>query len=578
MDLRRQISRRSAKLSVDGELRRRSQRHSKLSSILEPGRPKSPLATVPSPTSQGEGDSNLDSDTAEVHSFNWDLNPSGNPEDDDGDLDDAANAYKKQSGRRRCNWIHVTYKHLPFALQCFLAAFLGDCLIFACLGLPDLIFSNEKYLSRPRPLQEWTSNVNVGGMPLLIWAGYLMISYSLHWLTRYILGVAPFLLQRSLVLAVGNYYEETLESWLSYLRAMHGHLTFAAWALLSNVLWNLLIGKNKLVEWQWQKDYITSLDLDPKAPKVTLWWEYVSLVLIAILIASIAWSAKKFFVCFIVSRYQRTAFSMRIKRMRFASDILRALKRVDPVRPKGGIKREMVSPDLAKSNQYSISVAVEGNNHSRESTGNAGITSKPTLKSRGAARIRALFARKAQRIAREIGHTLLNPEILRAAKHIPPTVTDASHLARNLFHKLVHHGQANLRWQNFESLFDTTIDAKRAFRLFDKDGNGDVSKQEFRDIITGLVKEKQNLEDSMQDASSAVGSLEGLFSFIALCVIFFFVSQVFSLNINFASLLALVVPLSFMFGSTAKDLFEALIFLFVYQSFAVGDRCEFKLL
>ncbi|MEY4699339.1 MAG: hypothetical protein RIR85_759, partial [Pseudomonadota bacterium] len=39
-----------------------------------------------------------------------------------------------------------------------------------------------------------------------------------------------------------------------------------------------------------------------------------------------------------------------------------------------------------------------------------------------------------------------------------------------------------------------------------------------------------------------------------------------------ASMLSLLVPFAFVFGSTFKDLFEALIFLFVHNCFSVGDR------
>lgn len=61
--------------------------------------------------------------------------------------------------------------------------------------------------------------------------------------------------------------------------------------------------------------------------------------------------------------------------------------------------------------------------------------------------------------------------------------------------------------------------------MFDKDGNGDISRPEIRATILAAYKERKFLARSLQDVSEAVSTLDRLFQVAALIV-----SQVFYLD------------------------------------------------
>lgn len=87
--------------------------------------------------------------------------------------------------------------------------------------------------------------------------------------------------------------------------------------------------------------------------------------------------------------------------------------------------------------------------------------------------------------------------------------------------------------------------------------------------------ERQSLVHSLNDTKTAVEELNKLASVIVLVVIIivwllimgFLTTKIL---VFISSQLLLVV---FMFGNTAKTVFEAIIFVFVMHPFDVGDRC-----
>jgi hypothetical protein len=71
---------------------------------------------------------------------------------------------------------------------------------------------------------------------------------------------------------------------------------------------------------------------------------------------------------------------------------------------------------------------------------------------------------------------------------------------------------------DFYSFFRTREEADHAFGLFDKDGNGDISKRELRSGCIRIYRERKNLARSMRDLSQATGKLD-----IILMIIFIIV-------------------------------------------------------
>lgn len=71
---------------------------------------------------------------------------------------------------------------------------------------------------------------------------------------------------------------------------------------------------------------------------------------------------------------------------------------------------------------------------------------------------------------------------------------------------------------DFYPAFKNEHDAEAAFSVFDKDGNGDISRPEIRATILAAYKERKFLARSLQDVSEAVSTLDRLFQIAALIV------------------------------------------------------------
>ncbi|TKY72848.1 Mechanosensitive ion channel protein 10 [Spatholobus suberectus] len=104
---------------------------------------------------------------------------------------------------------------------------------------------------------------------------------------------------------------------------------------------------------------------------------------------------------------------------------------------------------------------------------------------------------------------------------------------------------------------------------------GRIKRKSLKNWLVKVYFERRSLVHSLNDTKTAVDDLNTLASVIVLIVIIivwllimgFLTTQVL---VFISSQLLLVV---FMFGNTAKTVFEAIIFVFVMHPYDVGDRC-----
>ncbi|KAL7748728.1 hypothetical protein RI367_005882 [Sorochytrium milnesiophthora] len=149
----------------------------------------------------------------------------------------------------------------------------------------------------------------------------------------------------------------------------------------------------------------------------------------------------------------------------------------------------------------------------------------------------------------------------------------AARTARRLFAAL-SNGRTHLHMGDFADHFRTPADTKRVFELFDIEGNGNITKRELRDALVGLYKEKKHLIQSKSDLVKVCRKLDRIFWCFtllmwSLCVIVIWGG---SLSSTLVPLGSFLLALSFAFGSTAKSLFESLVFIFGTHPYDVGDR------
>ncbi|KAF9353615.1 hypothetical protein BGX26_008620 [Mortierella sp. AD094] len=160
------------------------------------------------------------------------------------------------------------------------------------------------------------------------------------------------------------------------------------------------------------------------------------------------------------------------------------------------------------------------------------------------------------------------------AKDINST-DNAKRLAKSLFYNLQGNGE-ELLVEDFYPYFDTMADAKEAFAIFDKDGNGDISKREMKEKIFYIYKERKDLHTSLRDLSQAVGKLDIIFLTIVTVVWLLIILSIFGTSIvqNMLSIGSFLVALSFVFGNSLKTLFENIVFLFITHPYDSGDLCS----
>jgi hypothetical protein len=98
------------------------------------------------------------------------------------------------------------------------------------------------------------------------------------------------------------------------------------------------------------------------------------------------------------------------------------------------------------------------------------------------------------------------------------TQHSATKMARKLFEGL-GNTRDYLIPEDFIPYFNTKADAEVAFALFDKDGNGDISKKEMRSAVQRIYRERKALKASLEDMGSAVRKLDAVLLTVCLVII-----------------------------------------------------------
>lgn len=118
--------------------------------------------------------------------------------------------------------------------------------------------------------------------------------------------------------------------------------------------------------------------------------------------------------------------------------------------------------------------------------------------------------------------------------------------------------------------------AAEAFKVFDKDGNGDLTRREFRDTVIYIYRERKGLAQSIRDTSQALGKIDTILLIITILITLVICLAIF--NVDFWSSLipfgTLLAACTFIFGSSAEGLFTGIMFQFVTHPYDSGDLVQ----
>ncbi|KAI0663140.1 Mechanosensitive ion channel-domain-containing protein [Cubamyces menziesii] len=152
---------------------------------------------------------------------------------------------------------------------------------------------------------------------------------------------------------------------------------------------------------------------------------------------------------------------------------------------------------------------------------------------------------------------------------------EAKRLARSIWMAFKEPGRDYLIPMDFVPAFGKLEEARKAFAVFDKDNNGDLTRAELKTTLLKVYKERRFLSRSMRDVGEALKTLDHMLLFLAFIILFFISLSVFGVNIenSLTSLYTIGIGASFIFKNSASNAFDAIMFLFVTHPFDTGDRC-----
>ncbi|KAJ7579082.1 Mechanosensitive ion channel-domain-containing protein [Mycena floridula] len=155
--------------------------------------------------------------------------------------------------------------------------------------------------------------------------------------------------------------------------------------------------------------------------------------------------------------------------------------------------------------------------------------------------------------------------------------SEAKRLARSIYLKFRDRSshRTYLLPADFHPAFETPELAAAAFRVFDKDNNGDISRAEIKTTLLKVYKERRSLARSMRDVSVALRTLDQILLLFAMIILCFISLSLFGVNVgsSLTSVYTLGIAASFIFKNAASNAFDAIMFLFVTHPFDTGDRC-----
>ncbi|KAJ7592132.1 Mechanosensitive ion channel-domain-containing protein [Mycena floridula] len=132
-------------------------------------------------------------------------------------------------------------------------------------------------------------------------------------------------------------------------------------------------------------------------------------------------------------------------------------------------------------------------------------------------------------------------------------------------------GKKLLHVKDIERFFPNKKDAHHFFTLFDKDDNGDVTKEEMEMACVEFHREQLFLKSSKQNLKTATEELDHILMSVFVVVALLMIAV--ALEVQVSTLIA-SAGLSWLIGASLAEVLTSIIFLFVKYPFDVGDRVD----
>ncbi|CAE6438170.1 unnamed protein product [Rhizoctonia solani] len=384
------------------------------------------------------------------------------------------------------------------------------------------------------------------------WSLWLSITWAAGSVTSLVIDVLPGLILR--LIAVAGKPPEHLKTKIELFMAVSFWLKLAL-----------------DISWSWIALSVIRAIVKPPGS----YWVYVNRVMQALFAAGIIMLVEKLFLQFVAIRFHEEALADRLAENHLALKALDRLSNAAGSKIKAFKKKHKAGAASRNASVEMLGTGTGTNSPvSRPGTPDANQALKTPLSEKAKAKKKRKKA-VASVLGDAVAAVALKDSKFNKRGEIG-SLHSARRLARDLFENLanVDANRKELTVEDFYPFFKTEDDARTAFSLFDKDGNGDISKKEMREAVQRIYRERKALTASLKDMSSAVGKLDGVLIALALIVILFICLLIFNRSNTLASLVpiaTIILGFSFVFGNSAKTLFESLIFIFSTHVYDVGD-------
>ncbi|KAJ3202134.1 hypothetical protein HK099_001980, partial [Clydaea vesicula] len=433
------------------------------------------------------------------------------------------------------------FSKLPIFIKYLLYSLAGSSLFM----LPGLLsfFLCVDNVGQPFRLLKSTSWFSLEGLPVLFWSVFFSASWSVFFGIKYSFKVFPEILVRVSNLFLGvalkkESYAIKASHIIDYTRHLHSYLTCLVWALL-----NLIIH--------------TWIFIIPNPPS----YATLSRINLSLVVFFGVFLIEKFFLQVFAVQFHKRAYSERLEIQNFHEKVL---ERLSKARKKTFFNGVANSSSASEKGFGSSSFSPSTENLKGMFKGiNTKFVNGFSGVGRGVAEVASVFA---------IGDS---DDTTKAGVR---QYGSPYKFAKRVFEGLVRENSGFIILEDFLPYFRTKEEAVEAFKVFDKDGNGDIEKSEMKNCIVEIFKEQTSLELSMHQSSQAIDKLDSILKLFCFVVILFVILGIF--NINTSSFLTVAISLwaglLFALGGTIKNLFESMIFLFVTHPYDVGDKVEIE--
>ncbi|KAI0063682.1 hypothetical protein BV25DRAFT_1801709 [Artomyces pyxidatus] len=378
----------------------------------------------------------------------------------------------------------------------------------------------------------------IWGVRLIWWSIWLTIAWVGWWASLAAAMLLPSLVRATVgVIAVGT------RRYIDWLEALHRYVALFAWTLSTWIAWGPLISARQESTASHSSQSAVSL---------------IARLLFGVYLCAALLLFEKFSIQWIAGKFHERSYAERIADQKFAVKTLTTLYRNSSEIPGRS--------DTLKDTQ------VDGK--------------RPTL-------IPKKFVKRALRgvrfaatttttalgnVASEItGSSVLQPNspmaMVQTALESP---TKTRLLARRLFYSFCKPGKEDLTVSDFSPYFPTPEDTDMAFLIFDKDGNGDITRDELEQACMEFHREQLSIEHSLRDLDSAVGRLDNILMsvYVVVAILIIAVNLESQLESSISGAGTLILGLSWLIGGSLSDVLTSIIFLFIKHPFDVGDRID----